>query len=128
MILKYYAFRKAILKTGKCILGRSYILIHCHPRSSVVISVVNTRDFPAPRPPCSADTVRPPAARAANFLKAVTYILLFLRVPGFVMLDHFKSRVRKVNVKVTSSHSPHLFISLAKTSFITIYKTTGVLD
>lgn len=72
-ILKYYACSKASLKPGKCIWGRrSYIMIHCHPLDVCGHFHRTHQRLPSTPSQCSANKIRPPAAKAADFLKAVT--------------------------------------------------------
>lgn len=73
IILKYYACSKASLKPGKCIWGRrSYIMIHCHPLDVCGRFHRTHQRLPSTPSQCSANKIRPPAAKAADFLKAVT--------------------------------------------------------
>lgn len=72
-----------------------------------MISVKRQRP-PAPHPQCSASAVGPPAAKAADFLQAVTYFSVPLS-PGSAMLDHLKSR-RKVARLKWSLLLPHMFV------------------
>lgn len=128
IILKYYACSKASLKPGKCIWGRrSYIMIHCHPLDVCGRFHRTHQRLPSTPSQCSATKSDHLLLKLPISSKQLQ-ILEFLGVPRSAMLDHFRNRARKVSLKMVSSHSPYLFISLAKTRFTTICKTTGVLD